>query len=640
MSTNSIKLAQLIREEIGDLSSSKNSFKVESDLIDSLIENLSKRDTYRYQSYLSIPNTTLFMMCLLQEIYYEDKDFDVMKLRKEIMVDGSFLNELSAETAQLIFEIYVENEGKIVTLETSKLSAEALRTLEFICKIINKYDIMGSVISLSYFLKSKLLICEKEDYYKKIPFINDELRYKAIEASVQLDYYFEKLIKIFRKARQLFVEENKKQYKKDKRIIDKFSDLLKVLESNKADTITEIDDELYQHMHNKARIRYLSLIIANRGSKFRQLRDKNNSLEQTIQLDDIDQILLKYNLCGNSLTAEAKELLKKVETTKIIKALELFKTFKLPLAELLNNGLAEVIFYADEQMTTIVNVLALCEKRIIDLEFIKKHIVIMLKEDVYEGDRFLPLYDKLMANISIFKRFNPDFISNEFYRPEMLLDIPKELEKQLTLLNKYRHGMSITNCQFLVTPKVFDLLDYFIENNYDIRMLNNIDILGVPINFVIKRLEIVKSLEPIMTEEIIQCCFNSVPYLPSDISLDEYIANDTEQFINPDYKYLLDTELSNVIDDEIARIDSVARLSKRYRSSNLSVYDLDGIIISRPKVLRYLSLLIRYYGMDNINELIFNAIIYGKVLNTDELSTIKKCLASINLNINTKILEK
>ncbi len=125
--------------------------------------------------------------------------------------------------------------------------------------------------------------------------------------------------------------------------------------------------------------------------------------------------------------------------------------------------------------------------------------------------------------------------------------------------------------------------------------------------------------------------------MPSD-TFDKYQA--VEPYVES--KEIYDQIIANSDNDnisEIATSDSVIdQLDKLYKDPNNDlVYNFNGIIISRLKVLRYYQTLMMNSKITSSKELLIYVITKHSMLNMEELSTIKQCIREIKFGEKVKL---
>ena len=138
---------------------------------------------------------------------------------------------------------------------------------------------------------------------------------------------------------------------------------------------------------------------------------------------------------------------------------------------------------------------------------------------------------------------------------------------------------------------------------------------------VIKRAALKNSLGiDTSKEEIINEVIKGHNSLVEDSNLDNYLTNDVMLVAN--LKYLEDLNNLDCLEPEIVH-PKLKYFDEHYKE-NAQVYNLEGILISRLKVIRCFNALASKYKDDNIEEILFNSIIYNSYLDFPSLNKISQ----------------
>ena len=84
--------------------------------------------------------------------------------------------------------------------------------------------------------------------------------------------------------------------------------------------------------------------------------------------------------------------------------------------------------------------------------------------------------------------------------------------------------------------------------------------------------------------------------------------------------------------DFINQLNSIKILDKEYSSKQVRAYNIDGVLISRYKVLRYMTTLI-YNGMNESKDMLMYAITKNSFLTKEEYEKIETVVENIFQNI-------
>lgn len=277
----------------------------------------------------------------------------------------------------------------------------------------------------------------------------------------------------------------------------------------------------------------------------------------------------------------------------------------LDLNILAKHGLDRIICYSS--VAIVSNIMRLLNNGVVTKEFIEKNPQIFF--DNLEQDN----YSNLCLNAELFRKEKINFHS-ENYNPNILLR-KNALNKLIKELSKI---YETNDLEVYNNPKVFSLIDLLIELNVDYSQLDLENINGYDIDLIKKRLLIASNIgiELISNNKLNKSIVTGERYLIDDEELDEYIIDEvgfnipdeilTKLKSNPRLMISNDNVLDNYLDEQI--------------------YNIEGIIISKNKVLRNIKAL----EIENISDedKLFYAIIYNSFLNHEEIRKLKAIIYS------------
>lgn len=230
--------------------------------------------------------------------------------------------------------------------------------------------------------------------------------------------------------------------------------------------------------------------------------------------------------------------------------------------------------------------------------------------------------DKINANLEFLmeQKIDPKLPNYD----ENILFLPMEqLERNKDLLFTFYHKNKLdNNFNYLCDSLYMDVLDFFIENGLDLSLLDNNQLTKEEMYNFIKRTQICSSLDiDIYTPSgnINRSFLLGKGFYCKAEDLDEYrIVSDLEDGC------VLE-ELKNAkrdhINEKIYTLEEVENLEK-YRSEDGLTYEIEELILSRPKVMRNLTY---FYEQNKITENnILQSIIFNSNLEDKEIETIKE----------------
>lgn len=231
--------------------------------------------------------------------------------------------------------------------------------------------------------------------------------------------------------------------------------------------------------------------------------------------------------------------------------------------------------------------------------------------------------DSFQKNLAIIKNNKLSFNSDNYDEAILLMD-NATLSNNNRLLDYYNRKKDDNNFLYLFNQYCFDLLDFLIEKELYMNLLDDVFLSNKDIDDFMMRFVICDSLNiPIYTDDydINSAFLLGDNFYLDDACLDGYILHSKyeDEKIN---KYIKDNP-RNVISPNINKIDEFARLEE-FKSEDGTFYNIDEIIISRPKVMRNLTLFLNKNLLNK--ETILASIIYNSYLTDEQVELIKKCI--------------
>ena len=240
-------------------------------------------------------------------------------------------------------------------------------------------------------------------------------------------------------------------------------------------------------------------------------------------------------------------------------------------------------------------------------------------------------YEILTSKYTLFLR-NTTFIKNENIQIkdyEVFLGDSKKLLEFYDLACVYNLNLRKTknnNNKFLTTMESFNYLDNYIELGLYKFIKDHLEFCQSKNENILKRVIIAQDLE-ILEESYFKEIVSGKNFFIPNECLDEVIINDENIVNNEKYHNVLGQDNLDYTENIYTQ-----KLDEKYKISKYE-YNFEGIIISRIKVIRGLNSLMKYYPNDDINELIFNAIIYNSYLSLDKLDTIHNLICGHSLKV-------
>ena len=249
-------------------------------------------------------------------------------------------------------------------------------------------------------------------------------------------------------------------------------------------------------------------------------------------------------------------------------------------------------------------------------------------------------YDDFVKNIEFFKNLGIDINGLYKFSREILIESNDKLSHNYEFIETYNLSLTINNCKYyLMLNNIDQKIDYFLETNITDKQgkkfnaLEFIKAYPSKLNMVsdvtIKRLRY--SMEN--DKKIFGSKDNSLAGEITNLKVDvlNMPNNYIEGYFNNKYETITDKEYMEYVDllnnnkNFIYDTDDLLTKLDHYRDG--IVYDLNGIIISRNKVIRIYNTLVTN-EVDKSKALLF-AICYNAVINQEEYAKIKTIIGEL-----------
>lgn len=355
-------------------------------------------------------------------------------------------------------------------------------------------------------------------------------------------------------------------------------------------------------------------------------------------LSKLEKLFKKYSFNFSLLTENEQQLLldnKKIED--IEKMLEILSKKHFHFLKKKTFPIGEILLLSTP--TIIANIERLLLQNILPENFILQNLEIFIETinpNIKDEVKFKDAKYKIICeNIEHLKekKFNIRTLANN--NKNLLLENPNILEQKLSYLSLYPlNYQKLNNFFILENNNVIKYIDQLIELGFDSILINDPNIINSDIENTIKKILLCNQLEIPTKDEKgkINHNINSSPLRIENITiantdLDNYIENANLLYENELAFNILETS-------EIPTSIEIEDPIPQYKNSEIT-YNINGITISRNKVLR------NYQTLKNNNpnlteeEMLFNSIIHNGIYTTTQLNQI-----SCELDKNKKTKEK
>lgn len=290
----------------------------------------------------------------------------------------------------------------------------------------------------------------------------------------------------------------------------------------------------------------------------------------------------------------------------------------------------DVIMFSNPQ---IVKFLDTCLKN----KFITKDFILLNNKLLYDLDLFARFFNNFNYLTSLGVDMNVKGIENV-----LLLD-SEFLVKQLNILSEYKINVgesNFSNVDILKNSKILDILDNFIELGYGRTIFENPKYLTDDSSETIKRIMIAQLIGmPIVNSQkkFIGPITTGNNFYIGPKEYDKFIIDYKSDYQNPKALEALNNADRTTINASTKNIPIIKELDQHFMLDS-SCYEINGVLISRKRVMRNLEVLIKNRKLAGISlhDLLFQAILYNMIPNieTDKLNQIYNTICSIEIGFS------
>ena len=467
----------------------------------------------------------------------------------------------------------------------------------------------GFVIALSTVATLKDIKEEKEFHYQMIQDICEEegakvkrkVQDKWVSEMVRDDYKIANLLKPVNDARNEYHHLDQEQRNR-KRNLSKTKVVYESLETNlykaiQSGEIRNVETLLKKVPNDEIRIAILKLVYTHNQEIYKNLSEEYKILAAN-DASHYRVLLAKYGISPEDY---------EVGTVMENSIEDLENILKLLTKLSITNPTEILSIIQNTNLETITNIQGLTERGIITSQLLVEHQSI-LNPNSKE-------YEDFMRNLSLInkKKLNPHhFTTTE----DVLITNHEVLTNSLSTLEDYdllSNIKSKMNLTFLKNIDLKESIDLLLELGYESNLEECLDLLNYKDKF--DRLKVLKELNiPIgSTQELIGILTTDKFYVP-DKDISKYVYNASN--------YNLPRGIVEV-EEPKKKVSDVSRLSEFSNTSR--TYSFDGVLISKNRVHRNLSHIL---ATGKPTDRLEYAILKGATLNDEEVSKVKKSLAS------------
>lgn len=400
-----------------------------------------------------------------------------------------------------------------------------------------------------------------------------------------------------------YLSDLKKDVSHKKANISICNDLIKLFESKKR--LDSVDSK-WRLLSSKLHIALLAIALKGQDIKYYDLKKEEDHYEKEFA---IQKILFDYGMNPSLITALNDFL---IDSEKLKGFLGTLKENGFPISSIDDKDFFMALLNSENDSLT--RILGYYKTGAFSLPFLKEHY-----------DQIISDKDEcIFRNFNIFRNESAPFSSNRYDCNFLLMD-SEELERRISLAKSY--GLELIKDEnvfnLIKNIELFDLVDFALEHQLPVS-----EVLKVTDDFegFKKRVIISESFGfDVLTDtkEIAYGIKNGGSFFLNCSDIDELILDTTPLREIKAMKEGLDSrtriELDNIS-------EQVRTLDGSFLDSNNLIYNFNGVLISRNKVLRNSKALKEMYPKANEDEILYQSIIYKTILSDDEIDTINKCI--------------
>ena len=193
----------------------------------------------------------------------------------------------------------------------------------------------------------------------------------------------------------------------------------------------------------------------------------------------------------------------------------------------------------------------------------------------------------------------------------------------------------LNNFNILQDPRYFDAIDMFIENDIYEDFLQNPNIIDKNYRNTILSMLIARSIgynykneDGTIKRDVLDIKRFRQKLALGDDKLEAYVPTYDPSNLNPKYLIVLNNNPNIKINNNILDVPIVRLLENTFKRDELT-YQINNVVISRNKVLRYLTTLdVGRVNYEEAIDMTFNSVIINKVMDNDTVIGIQEKLTS------------
>lgn len=422
------------------------------------------------------------------------------------------------------------------------------------------------------------------------------------------------LFPIYHRSNELQREKEKIE-RQQKRFAFSYHKLLEYIEKEEKKDIFHITHDMDQLIEDEEIRQKLYLYALEHNEPvYNQLKEENEC-STTNQITKLDQLFIRYQISIHILENKLKEEIISSHSISEVEEI-ILKLNEMQLQEIFED---EIKFFDILKYGCILQmnqILEYMKKGLLCKSFVIKNFHILTKKENRND------YNTLLQNIDdlLDNRFDIEHIS--FQNPEVLLLEHSKLKNNIECINLYElnyRNAKQKNVQYdmLSDSRLFDYIDSFIELNLYSEIKDDLSLINSSVESMVKRIKVANTVLYSIKDQkgsFVPSIINGKNFLVAEDDLDLYIENYSHEFINQECFEILSSSSRNECMD--SSHEWIHMLDENYQINPFQ-YQIDGILISRLKVMRNLKVLVENVSLLSI-DLLYSAMIFNTTLSEEE----------------------
>lgn len=458
---------------------------------------------------------------------------------------------------------------------------------------------------------------------EKSRIVNETLREFITTADVNIFEDYEQMKKhydrILKEAKEVVKTTNKK--------IKKLEELMYKLSYINPERLIKVDNGVYEFLFDdKIKYYYLLYSIEHNYNLQKKAEEKNIEFSNN-SLNKLEILFSKYGFNFNEFNEEEREsIINETNVFHVENILNSIKYSELSFISEYASEFVKIIIFSKPEVIKFID--HLLKNKIIDKKFIFKNIDILCPTRAFE---------RLYNNINYLSSIGVNIVNIFKDDPGILLLDSEELIARTNILSEYNFKLDkedVYNFDALNDDKMLDLLDNYIELGLKDIILDNPKYLTSNGFDTIKRIMICNliGVNPInKSNKIVGSVNTGNNFYVAPGKYDNFIIDYKHDYQNHKCVDVLNNNVRNIISQSTKNRMFVKKLDELYMKDELT-YVIEGVVISRNRVLRNLDVLIKhlFYSDLDISDMVFQSILYN-MINNVEPEVIEKIYNAIRL---------